>query len=171
VPALPRVALNDSDYLLRNTAFDSLSEQQRAIAAPLFERALKDGVNAIVLRAASLLSRLGLRKAVPALIEALITSHTTKVPVRQGISAGFNRDGSPGASGVVLPPEVMAGLLTGQYPYGVNIQQSGPQPSVKWVTIHRPQQNLEVLEALRKLTQQDFGFDKRAWRLWWQSNP
>src|SRR5712691_10352221 len=141
VPALARVALSDADYVLRNTAFESLSYQQRSIAAPLFERALKDGVNAIVLRAASLLGRLGLRKAVPALIEALITSHTTKVPVRQGISAGFNRDGSTGTSGG-LPPDVMAGLLTGQYPNGLSIQQSGPQPSVKWVTIHRPQQNL-----------------------------
>ena len=91
-----------------------------------------------------------------------------KVAVQQGFSAGFNRDGSAATSGG-LPPEIMAGLLTGQYPNGINVQQSGPQPSVKWVTIHRPQQNLEVLEALRKLTLQDFGFDKRAWRLWWQS--
>ena len=28
-------------------------------------------------------------------------------------------------------------------------------------------QNAEVLSALKKLTGESFGFDKRTWRLWW----
>lgn len=167
--ALARAALGDADYQLRNIAFEALSESQRKTAAPIFERALKDEANGVVQRAAVLLSRIGSRAAVPALIVALATSHKVRVPMQQGIATGFQRDGSA-ATQSGLPLDVQEAMRAGQLPYGVSVQQSGGvQPSVKWVTIRRPQQNSEVLQALRTLTEKDFGYDQRAWRIWWQS--
>lgn len=166
---LTRVALRDADQTLRSLAFESLNETQRRTAVGIFERALKDDANVVVLRAAVLLGRLGARSSIPALIEALTTSHQVRVPVQQGIMAGFRRDGVP-STPTGLPLEIEGALRTGQLPYGVSVQQAGgPQPSVKWVTVRRSQQNLEVLDALRKLTDQDFSYDKRAWRLWWDT--
>ncbi len=165
---LARCALSDADHLLQETAFNAIDKDHRAASEPIFLRALRDESNPVVRRAAVLLARIGLRSAVPALFEALTTSHKTRVAVQQGINSGFNRDGSPSGS-VVLPPEIEAAMRAGQLPYGVQVHDTRPPPPVKWVTIRRPVQNAEVLEALRKLTSEDFGYDKRAWRLWWQS--
>ncbi|MFM9966581.1 MAG: HEAT repeat domain-containing protein [Planctomycetaceae bacterium] len=170
VPALARVALSDADPTLQSTAFQSLSAEQRAAAVPFFQRALRDESNLIVRRAALLLGRSGVRQAIPTLIEALATSHKIRLPQGPAYAASFNRNGSTGGSGSALPPEVEAAMRAGQLPYGAVIDNSGtPAPPVKWVTIRVPLANLEALDALRTLTQQNFGYDKRAWRLWWQA--
>jgi hypothetical protein len=170
VPALARVALSDADHSLQSSAFQSLSDEQRAAAVPFFQRALRDESNLIVRRAAILLGRCGIRQAIPALIDALATSHKIRVPQGPAYAASFNRNGSMAGSGSVLPPEIEAAMRAGQLPYGVVINNSNaPAAPVKWVTVRIPLQNVETLEALRTLTQQDFGYDKRAWRLWWQA--
>jgi hypothetical protein len=136
----------------------------------LFERALRDESNLIVRRAAVLLGRSGVRQSIPKLIDALATSHKVKVPQGPAYAASFNRNGSMGGSGSVLPPDVEAAMRAGQLPYGVVIDNSNVRaPPVKWVTVRVPLANAEALEALRTLSHQDFGFDKRAWRLWWQA--
>ncbi len=168
VSPLTRLALADADHDLRERAFDAVPKDQRDLATSMIERALKDDANFVVRRAAVLLARIGSRRSIPVLVDALVTSHKVRVLVQQGIATGFNNDGSMGTPGG-LPPEIAAGLLTGQYPNGVNIQQTGPKPSAKWVTILQPTQNSEVLEALRRIAQQDYGYDKRGWKLWWQS--
>jgi hypothetical protein len=169
VPALARVALADADYALQDSAFKSLSEQQRAAAEPIFEQALRDRSNVIIRRAAVLLGRAGLRHAVPALIDALNTSHEVKVSVPHTFNLGFNRNGAMGGASPLLPPDIEKGLLSGQFPQGVIINPSGPQPAARIMTVRRTVQNLEVLEALHMLTNEDFGYDKRVWHLWWQS--
>lgn len=170
VPALARVALSDADPSLQSSAFQTLSEEQRAAAVPFFQRALRDESNLIVRRAALLLGRSGIRQAIPTLIEALATSHKIRVPQGPAYAASFNRNGSTGGSGSGLPPEIEAAMRAGQLPYGVVIDNSGtPAPPVKWVTVRVPLANAEALDALRTLTKQNFGYDKRAWRLWWQA--
>lgn len=170
VPALARVALSDADASLQSVAFQALSEEQRAAAVPFFQRALRDESNLIVRRAAVLLGRCGVRQAVPTLVEALATSHKIRVPQGPAYAGSFNRDGSTAGSGSGLPPDIEAAMRAGQLPYGVVIDNSGtPKPPVKWVTVRVPLQNSEALDALRNLTQQNFGYDKRAWRLWWQA--
>lgn len=170
VPALARVALSDPDQSLQTGAFQALTDEQRTAAAPLFQRALRDESNMIVRRAAILLGRCGVRQAIPTLIEALATSHKVRLPQGPAYAASFNRDGSIGGTGSGLPPDVEAAMRAGQLPFGVVIDNSRtPAPPVKWVTARVPLANVEVLDALRTLTQQDFGYDKRAWRLWWQS--
>lgn len=170
VPALVRVALSDADPSLQSSAFSAFTAEQRAAAVPIIERALRDESNLIVRRAAILLGKCGVRQAIPSLVEALATSHKMRVPQGPAFAVGFNRDGSQGSSRSGLPPDVEAALRTGQLPYGVVIDNSNVRaPPVKWVTVRVPLQNSEVLDALRTLSQQDFGYDKRAWRLWWQA--
>lgn len=168
VVPLARVALTESDHLLADTAFDAIDKQHRLASESLFLKGLKDESNFVVRRAAVLLARIGNRSAIPALIEALVTSHKTQVAIQPGISTGFNRDGSQTGTGV-LPLEIEGALRAGQLPYGVQVRDGRPPPPVKWVTVRQAVQNPEVLEALRKLAQEDFSFDERAWRLWWQS--
>jgi hypothetical protein len=170
VPALVRVALIDADQSLQSGAFSVLTEDQRTAAVPIIERALRDESNLIVRRAAILLGKCGVRQAIPSLIDALATSHKMRVPQAPAYAVGFNRDGSQGNSSSGLPPDVEAALRTGQLPYGVSIDTSNVRaPPVKWVTVRVPLQNAEALDALRTLSHQDFGYDKRAWRLWWQA--
>jgi hypothetical protein len=170
VPTLARVAMSDADAALQSSAFHALSEEQRAAAVPFFQHALRDESNLIVRRAAILLGRCGVRQSIPTLIEALTTSHKMRVPQGPAYAASFNRDGSMAGSRSALPPEVEAAMRAGQLPNGVVIDNSNVRPPpVKWVTVRVPLQNAEALEALRTLSRQDFGFDKRAWRLWWQT--
>ncbi len=170
VPALVRVALADADPSLQSSAFGALTAEQRVAAGPIIERALRDESNLIVRRAAILLGKCGVRQAIPALVNALATSHKMRVPQGPAYAASFNRDGSQSRLSSGLPPDVEAALRTGQLPYGVVIDNSNVRaPPVKWVTVRVPLQNSEVLDALRMLSRQDFGYDKRAWRLWWQS--
>lgn len=171
VPALARVALSDAEPSLQSGAFNALTDEQRLSAVPIFERALRDESNLIVRRAATLLGRSGLRKTIPALIDALSTSHKVRVPQGPAYAVGFDRNGSMAGASSILPPDVEAALRAGQLPYGVIIDTSKtPAPPIKWVTVRVPLQNQEALDALRTLSQQDFGYDKRAWRLWWQAN-
>lgn len=170
VPALVRVALSDADQSLQSSTAQSMSDEQRAAAVPFYQRALRDESNMIVRRASVLLGRSGARQVIPTLIEALATSHKIRVPQGPAYAASFNRNGSMAGPESVLPPEIEAAMRAGQLPYGVVIDNSNrPAAPVKWVTVRVPLQNVETLEALRTLTQQDFGYDKRAWRLWWQA--
>ena len=170
IPALVRIALSDADQSLQSGAFSALTAEQRAAAVPIIERALRDESNLIVRRAAILLSKCGVRQAIPALIDALATSHKVRVPQGPAYGASFNRDGSLSNSGSGLPPDVEAAMRTGQLPYGVVIDNSNVRaPPVKWITVRVPLKNTEALDALRTLSHQNFGYDKRAWRLWWQA--
>lgn len=170
IPALIRVALGDADQSLQSSAFGVLTAEQRAAAVPIIERALHDESNLIVRRAAILLGKCGVRQSIPALVDALATSHKMRVPQAPAYNVGFNRDGSAAGGNRALPPDVEAALRAGQLPYGVVIDNSNVRPPpVKWVTVRVPLQNTEALEALRALSHKDFGYDKRAWRLWWQS--
>ncbi len=170
IPALVRVALWDAEPTLQSSAFGVFNDEQRVAAAPIIERALHDESNLIVRRASNLLAKCGVRQSIPSLVEALATSHKIRVPQAPAYNVGFNRDGSSSGRTSGLPPDVEAALRAGQLPYGVVIDNSNVKaPPVKWVTVRVPLQNAEALEALRALSHKDFGFDKRAWRLWWQS--
>ena len=41
--------------------------------------------------------------------------------------------------------------------------------TTRTVTIKGDVKNAEVLAALKKITGQDFGYNKRAWEVWWQT--
>src|SRR5439155_23880506 len=83
------------------------------------------------------LAQLQDKTAISPLIDALITTHTQVVDTGEFTTAGFGASGTALAKGDGLT---------------MNVIHAHNQP---------------VLNALSKLTGADFGFDKRAWRIWY----
>jgi hypothetical protein len=165
VPALIDQMLNDVDQEVRYAALNGISREQYGTAVPLFVRELTDGSVVVVRRAADGLKRMGDERAVPALINALVTTHRYKVRVPDTSGVGFSTNGSS-ASSSGLPPQVELMLRTGQLPNGVII--NNPQQSVrtKVITVKYEHQNREVLAALQRITGVSYGYSKRDWQLW-----
>ena len=168
VAGLVRIALFDVSPEVREVARDGIGPEDYEHAQHAFVMALRSEYNAVVCRAAIALGQIGDKKAVGPLIDALVTVHlyqvTSDVPVQPTYS--FTTDGGFGSNGTAIPPQVMAAVRTGQMLPPV-IAPTGDALPKKTVTVRVEQQNSEVLEALEKLTQQNFGFDKRTWGLWW----
>ncbi len=171
ITALVRMGVFDGDRGLRLRAIEKIPENQTYLAVTEFVQHLRDSQNVVVRRAATGLKTLGSSKAVPQLIDALVTNHSYRIKVPNpttGVSLGPGGSVSSGGRGSLLPPDIEAALLTGAMSPDNIILPPGPQ-SFHWETVNIAQQNPEVLEALRSLTEVDFGFDERTWKLWWLS--
>ena len=59
-------------------------------------------------------------------------------------------------------------MRTGQLPYGVRILNP-PMAKTRRVSVRVNVRNEEVLASLKKLTQQDFGYDEEAWQVYWDA--
>ena len=168
-------SLNDASESVRIEAVKGLPEDQHTEAVPIYLKALKHDLNYIVNRAALALGIIGDESTVSGLIEALITRHRYKTWVadQQGFGVAMNSNGQMVQQTPVnmLPPDIAVMALTGQLPYGVQVNQvGGVPPRKKQVTIQRDEQNQMVHAALRKLTGQDYGYDERAWKAWWNAS-
>ncbi len=171
ISALVRMGVFDGDRGLRIRAIEKIPERQAYLAVAEFVQHLRDDQNVVVRRAASGLKALGSSKAVPQLIDALVTNHSYRIKVPNpttGVSIGPGGAVSSGGRGSILPPDIQAALLTGVMSPDNIILPPGAQ-SFHWETVNVAQQNPEVLEALKSLTEADFGFDERTWKLWWLS--
>ena len=126
---------------------------------------LRDRNNVVVRRAGTVLAKIGDETSVPALIRALVTTHSYKVRVPvQGYSFGV--DGSiPGGTG--LPPEIEVGLRTGVYDSVQVVPLLGAARATKLIPVAVNRENEEVLMALRQITGNNFGFDENTWQRWW----
>jgi hypothetical protein len=138
VQCLIQTALNDPDNEIFLETADRLGKlPPQRIAKPLVD-SLRDANNIRVNRAAYLIGKTGDKKLVAPLVEALITLHRTTVVPNGGDSNSFGADGSVGIS-------------------------RGNDPKV----VDVPVQNQAVLEALVELTGQNFDYNQRAWRRWY----
>lgn len=168
VGGLVKFALFDDDDRVRAAALSGIGEDSYQHAQDVLVKALTNEYNAVVCRAATALGRIGNKDAVKPLIEALVTAHnynvSSDVPTNQTYS--FTTDGNLGNIGPSLPPSVLSAVRTGQMLPPIILQQNDPTPK-KTVTIRVEHYNSDVLAALGKLTQQNFGYDKRTWSLWW----
>lgn len=168
---LVEIILTDPIETIRRSALNVLSKRDATNAIAFFIDALKNKSNVIVQRAGSGLEIIGTQSVVPDLISALTTSHTYRVRVPDATSTySYNTNGTFGNSGVVLPPEIEAGLLAGRYPNGVIVLPSQqPKVQMRTVSVKHFHRNESVLLALQKITKQNYGYDERLWRLWWSS--
>jgi len=137
VNVLVQRALADDDEEVFYYCVKKLSEIKPPHVGDPFIVALKDNLNRKVLRSAIALAQLQDKTAISPLIDALITTHPDVIDTGEFTTAGFGNGGSTLAKG--------DGLMT-------KVTYAHNQP---------------VLDALSKLTGADFGFDKRAWRIWY----
>ena len=138
---LGQSAMNDPLEEVRLSCLDQLKQHQAQAAVDYFSIELKSKNNARVNRAGELIGEIGDLNAVPALIGALITQHKYTIAGGPGMSASQGNDG-------------VSGLTMG----------GGPK------TILKTQPNPAVLNALQKITNQNFGYDKAAWTKWYSRN-
>lgn len=188
VQALVIQSLFDSSSAVRVAAMEGITGKSRDIAIPIYTRALSDEMNDIVCRSAVALGHFGDPEAIPNLIDVLSSTHTYRQKVQE---TGYlaTQGGSPLLQPVeiVLPPRDIPLAIPGvplplstTTPGAIYPGNAPPQSVVaavpvpvtreRTVLVTREFQNTEVLAALRKLTHEDFGYDKRTWTLWWTAN-
>ena len=170
IAGLVKLALFDEAPQIRTAALTGIGNAHYERAQKAFVAALRNESNPVVCRAATALGQVGDKEAIKPLIEALVTVHQYQVamdlPNNQTYS--FSSDGSFSSNTPAVPPGVMAAVRTGQLLPPVFAAPSDvPAPPKKTVTIRIEHYNAESLAALGKLTQQNFGYDKRTWHLWW----
>ncbi len=169
IASLVEKSLRDSEFEVRIRALEAMPQRQFAVAAPLYVKALKSDSNRVVRHAATALSVVGNQNSIPAMIDALVTTHTYQIRVPRNDRVSFRSDGTfgNGQGTLQLPPEIDALIRAGQL-QGMVVQQGNPSPVLtKLVPIRYQHRNEEVLEALKLLTDKDFGYDERTWHLWW----
>jgi len=143
VTALLKRVMQDPDVEVRERSIDAAKVNGREQAVAVLCHMLKNKDNLVVNQAGWALGRLGDPAAIPALIDAVVTTHRFKVqtgPGAGGITGGFSPQGG-------------GGLQTGG---GVKI-------------IEKDFQNRQVLSALTALVPNgvNFAYDKPAWKNWY----
>ncbi|MFW6168846.1 MAG: HEAT repeat domain-containing protein [Planctomycetota bacterium] len=142
VAALLQRVMRDSDLEIRERSIEAVRKTDKEQAVAVLGRALQADENAVVNRAAWALERLGDPAAIPALIEAVVTTH--KIKIYPGGSPGsINTSMGSGGTGLTM----------------------GGKPKV----VERTLQNRKVLSALTSLTEEgvNFAYNKQAWKDWW----
>lgn len=187
IQALVIQSLFDNSPTVRVASMEGITGKARDIAVPIYTKALSDDVNEVVCRAAVALGHFGNPEVVPNLIDALSSTHTIRQKVQE--PAYLTQGGVPVLQPVeiLLPPRDIPLSIPG-VPLPLSLGTPGavypgnapPQSVVtgmpvtvtreRTVLVTRQYQNTEVLAALRKLTREDFGYDKRTWMLWWTTH-
>ena len=177
----PKPARKLSTFLLHEVdeptfrlALDSIDPEQKDEVLKNCLPGLKDKSNDVVQRSAIVLARFGDERVIPELIDALITTHRVKAQVpAPSINVGFGvaPNGTPsllpaGSTGMV-PSDIEMMNRAGQLPYGYTYGNSNPTTPMKTIMVKAIVRNTRVLEALQKITGEDFGYDQRDWQKWW----
>ncbi len=161
------MGLVEPDRAVREMAVAALTHRDDPQVAIQYRRALHVPSEALVKRAAYGLGEIKARGAVPELI-ALLTDQRDKwveVPIRDYFEVwprAYYRD----AVGIPI-----GGIQVSHRRPSVGVYIYADQTINEWqvrnVTVYRT----EVREALRRITGQDFGFDRVAWEQWLYSQP
>ncbi len=159
------LALTDRDADIRSRALAELRRRDDPRVSAQYRKALRSDNDELIRRAAVGLGALGAAEAVPELIEMLTVQRNkmVEVPVRTYFGGWLNDFDEPttvslsGALRVNHNPEIGVVDYTG----GVAVDNVF---RLQRVTVYRT----EVLEALKQLTGQNFGFDAAEWRTWYE---
>lgn len=163
------MALADPAEHIRTMALSKLISRNDPRVAPQFRRALQSPDEELIRRGATALGVLKVREAVPDLIELLTARRLKAVQVNLRPTVYFSQmvqTFSPqypvrvGGSTVVYTPVVgvqTAGTMMGVSDVDARVER-------RQVTVFRT----EVLEALKAITDVNFGFDDAAWRRWYE---
>ncbi len=154
-------------------ALATIDEDQKTDVVKYCLPGLKDPSNDVVQRAAIVIGECGDERVIPDLIDALITTHRYKIQVpdtSSDVNFGVGPNGTPtmlapGSTGT-QPNNIEMMNRLGQLPYGYRVNDDRPKIT-RTVTVKSDMRNSQVLQALQKITQQDFGYDQRDWLRWW----
>ena len=199
---LVRLVLVDPAEAVRSTALDELQARQDATAVPRFVAALKSPKNiicpngrcrptlerlaVIARRSAEALGELGDEKAIPHLIDVLVTHH--EVVVRREESGPQMTSAQRRMLELAPEPVVAPGVVAFRTPYAEPVVAPGavgyqynatPGGSGLWIgsrgasgrVVKVDLENNEALFALQKLTGQNFGFRQELWAEWYRTRP
>lgn len=169
---LVKVALNDNVEGNRQAAAGRLKDRKSPELLGEVLKYLKNNDNEKVNRAAVILAEIGDSSIYAALVNALVTKHKythepdirDMVQTQQGSSQRLGGT-SVQPDGSITQPSVMTrlraeGRIKDQQKNTVGWQQPQTQVVVEVL------QNQEVLNALTRLTEQNFGFEKGRWLKW-----
>lgn len=157
------VALNDKVATNRFHAVDVLKKRKSVALVNHLAGVLRDNDNSRVRHAAIALGEIGDRSVIPALVDALVTTHRYEYEpsfmdqVRANSGAQYTPRTIIRPDGVMIRPSVRPPVIGGGLRVG--------QPPGKQVVIQE-HKNQEVVDALRNLTGNNFGFDKERWLVW-----
>ena len=157
---LAALALADPHREIRSVAISLLVRREDPRVTTQLRRALESGDDALVRRAAVALGALRATEAIPELISELKVRRRKPVELPARRYFYTFRDAFPvqftqiGSSMVGIEPRVSGAL----------IGASRRTWEVRDVTVLRT----EVLEALRAISGEDFGFDETAWARWYK---
>lgn len=162
--ALVELALLDEVERNRLAAVDAIKPRKSVALTSQLARELRNNVNSRVRRSAVILGEIGDSSVVPALVDAIVTTHKTVVE-----PSFLDRLGTMGShktrttETVTLPDgtTIRRNLIRGQ-----SAQSVLTPPDPKTQVIVEDIKNEEVLDALEKITGENFGFDEDAWRRW-----
>lgn len=171
IKPLTRNMLYDGHPAVFQAALAVIDEDQRVEVVRYCLPGLKDKSNDVVRRAAIVLGKFGDDRLIPELIDALVTTHRYKTQVpdtSQDVSFGTTSNGSATLlpPGGVSPSQIDMLSRMGQLPFGYTMNDTSPR-RMRTVVVKTNMRNTEVLEALKALTKQDFGYDQRDWQRWW----
>jgi len=157
------LALTDPAESVRVQAVRELVRRQDPRIVPHYREAVRSGNEAVIRRAAYALGRLGAREAIPDLVQALTARRDRWVEVpaetfTRRVPEPFAR---PAVTYLDRQTRVTWWPQVGIGAFGGTIEN-------KWerrdVVVYRT----EVLEALRQITGQQYGFDAAEWLRWYE---
>lgn len=135
---LGQTAMNDPVEEVRLSCVDELKKHQAQAAVDYFVKELSSKDNNRVNRAGELIAEFGNMNSVPSLIQALSTKHKYVKKAGPGMSVANGNDGT-------------SGMAMGGKDQIFNVMRPNPK----------------VLDALVRITGQNFQYDKNAWHEWY----
>ena len=160
------LALSDDDPDVRHKALVELKRRGDPRVGEQFRRALRSNNDVLIRRAAYALGKLRYAPAIPDLIRLLRARGRgfVEIPVNLYWSS-FTRTFS-GISQVLVAKGTVVVVPTIGVATSGTVLQAQPVYQERDLTVYRT----EVLEALKQITGQNFGFDVRAWQQWYEEH-
>ena len=169
VRRLSQSMLAEGNELIFRMTLDTIDEDQKIEVVKYCLPGLKNKSNDVVQRAGIVIGKFGDERVIPDLIDALITTHHYKIQVPDSTPAvtfGGPAPLTPSGNAGLSASDVDLLARTGQLPYGYTIGNPAPT-RMRTVNVKSDMRNSRVLEALKGITQQNFGYDQRDWQRWW----
>lgn len=192
--ALVWQSINDPDAAVRNSVIGEMQGERMNDAYPFYAKTLKSPNLRTMRQAATTLGRIGDRRAIPELIDVLLTMHregryVLEPDLPKGLaSIILNYTGDRQWAVLGMPENRVSelqyysldlgtiqrtGMLGDDAVVALKPIWAGPMRRVYLEDKCRPargMKNPEVRDALQDLTGVDYGYDRVAWSRWWKAN-